>query len=70
MLAGDVFFYSENEEIIETMDVEDYDRMSKTEVTEFLERINCFKAEIHGFYHNHQPNPHIKIIYEKPKVNI
>lgn len=70
MLAGEVFFYNENEKIIETMDVEDYDGMSKTEVTEFLEKINCFKAEIHGFYHNFQTTPRIEVIYEKLKVNI
>lgn len=65
MLAGEVFFYNEKEEIIETMDVEDYDTMSKTEVTEFLEKINCFKATIHGFYTNHQLKPRIEVIYEK-----
>ena len=65
MLAGEVFFYNEKEEIIETMDIEDYDGMSKTEVTEFMEKINCFKATVHGIYTNHQPDPHIKIIYEK-----
>ena len=70
MLAGEVFFYSENEELIEKMDIYDYDEMSKTEVTEFIEKINCFKVTIHGVYHNFQTTPHIKVIYEKPKVNI
>jgi hypothetical protein len=67
MLAGELYFYNKNEEVIKKMDLLDYEEMSKEKFIEFLNEIDCFKATLHGYYHNHQQNPTIKVIYEKQK---
>ncbi len=67
MLAGEVYFYDKNEEVIEKMDLFDYEEMSEKEFLQFLKEIDCFKATLHGYYNNHQQNPTIEVIYEKQK---
>lgn len=67
MLAGELYFYNENEEIIEKMDLLDYDEMTKDKFLHFLAKIDCSKATLHGFYTNHQKEPSIEVIYEKQK---
>lgn len=67
MLAGELYFYNQNEEIIEKMNLLDYDEMTKEKFLLFLEKINCSKATLHGFYTNHQKEPSIEVIYEKQK---
>lgn len=65
MLAGELYFYNQNGEVIEKMDLFDYEKMSEKEFLQFLKKIDCFKATLHGFYNNYQKNPTIKVIYER-----
>ena len=67
MLAGEVYFYDKNEEVIEKMDLFDYEEMSEEKFVKFLKEIDCFKATLHGYYSNHQQNRTIEVIYEKQK---
>ncbi len=67
MLTGELYFYNQNGEVIEKMDLFDYEDMSEKEFLQFLKKIDCFKATLHGFYNNHQQNPTIEVIYEKSK---
>ena len=65
MLAGELYFYNQNEEIIEKMNLLNYDEMTKDKFLQFLEMINCSKATLHGFYTNHKKEASIEVIYEK-----
>lgn len=67
MLAGEVYFYNKNEEVIEKMDLFDYEEMNEEKFLQFLNKIDCFKAILHGYYNNHQQNPTIEVIYKKQK---
>jgi hypothetical protein len=67
MLAGELYFYNTNEEVIEEMDVVDYEKMRKVEFLELIEKLDCFKVTLHSIYHNHQLKPHIQVIYEQGK---
>lgn len=67
MLAGEVYFYDKNEEVIGKMDLFDYEEMGEEKFVEFIKEIDCFKVTLNGYYNNHQKNPTIEIIYEKQK---
>ena len=49
------------------MDVVDYEKMSKVEFLELVEKLSCSKVTLHSIYHNHQLKPHIQVIYEQGK---
>ncbi len=67
MLAGELYFYNKDEEVIDKMDMYDYDDMSKEQFSQYLEERDCFKVTLHGYYTNHQVNPTVQVIYEKNK---
>ena len=67
MLAGELYFYDTNEEVIEEMDVIDYEKMSKVEFLELVEKLGCFKVTIHMYNFGGQIKPTIQTIYEQGK---
>ena len=68
MLAGELYFYNEDAEIIEKMDMYDYDDMSKDQFTQYLAERDCFKVTLHGYYTNHQVNPKVEVICIKRRT--
>ena len=63
-LAGMVSFYSEDEEILKEIDLDEYDEMTKTEFLKMIQKLRAHKVILHACYHNYDVGEKT-ILYEK-----
>lgn len=65
MLAGTVYYYNNENILIEKMDLYDYEDMSQESFLKYIEKINALKVTIGSLSHNHQTKESINVIYLK-----
>jgi len=63
MLAGTVYFYDNDEKLIEEMDLYDYEKMSKESFLHYVETIKATKVTLGAIYHGRQLEEHLSEIY-------
>ena len=66
MLAGTVYFYNENLEIIKEIDLEDYEDLNEEEFNKLIQQLNVTKVTLKAFSHNHH-NGKETVLYSKNK---
>ncbi len=66
MLAGTVYFYKNNE-VVQKMDMEDYDDLSKDEFIAEVKKLKADKVMLRAYSNNHQRKPYKEILYEEPE---
>ncbi len=64
MLAGTVYFYDDKEELIEEIDLEEYDNLSEDVFAQMISDLNAFRVVLNAVYHNHH-NGTETVLYEK-----
>ena len=67
MLAGTVYFYDDKEELIEEIDVEEYEGLSAEEFEQKILVLGASKVIMRAFYHNHHYGTET-IVYEKTRT--
>ena len=68
MLAGTVYFYDENNNVIKTMDLEDYEDLTKNEFIKIVQELKSYKVALKAYAHNHHLGKE-KILYKRGENN-
>ncbi len=63
MLAGTVYFYNENKLLIQEIDIEEYEDLTKEEFQILIDKLGASKVTLDAYYHNHHSGK-VTVLYE------